>query len=219
MSIVLRTLLAGLPQDLHDDQGDGSPWRSGFAKKPVSGPVFLDHDQLAGDGQADRTVHGGPEKALLGYCADHYKHWQTELERPDLTDGAFGENLALTGLDEEEAAIGDRFACGSALIEISQPRQPCWKLARRCRLPTMPAKAIASGRLGWYFRVLTPGMIQAGDVLVRASRAHPEWTIARINRLFFGPPAAAQALLEEAALLPGMSPEFVAICRKRFAAS
>ena len=139
------------------------------------------------------------------------------MGRPDLTDGAFGENLAFTGLDEEEAAIGDRFACGNALIEISQPRQPCWKLARRCRLPTMPAKAIANGRLGWYFRVLTPGTIQAGDVLVRASRAHPKWTIARINRLFFGPPTAAKPLLEEAAHLPGMSPEFVAICRQRFA--
>jgi MOSC domain-containing protein YiiM len=216
MPIVLRTLLVGLPQELHDDGGDGTPWRSGFAKQPRLGPTYLSPDQLTGDGQADRTVHGGPEKALLGYCADHYAHWQAELARPDLIDGAFGENLALTGLDEEEAAIGDRFACGKALIEISQPRQPCWKLARRCRLPTMPAKAIASGRLGWYFRVITPGLIQAGDTLIRASRSHPDWTIARINRLFFGPAAAAQTLLDEAAHLPAMSPEFVAICRKRF---
>jgi MOSC domain-containing protein YiiM len=219
MPIVLRTLLVGLPQDIHDDQGDGTPWHSGFFKQPRLGPVYLAHDQLTGDGQADRTVHGGPEKALLAYCADHYAHWQVELARPDLTDGACGENLALTGLDEEEAAIGDRFACGNALIEISQPRQPCWKLARRCRLPTMPAQAITTGRLGWYFRVITPGTIQAGDTLIRASRPHPDWTIARMNRLFFGPSSAAKVLLNEAAHLPALSPEFVAICRKRFASA
>jgi MOSC domain-containing protein YiiM len=210
--IVLRTLLVSQPTTITDDQGE--PWVSGFAKLPVSGQVELRQDHLAGDGQADRTVHGGPEKALLGYCGDHYAQWSSELGQP-FADGAFGENLALTGIAEDGVAIGDSFQLGTAVIQVSQPRQPCWKLARRNRRPDLPAKAIASGRLGWYFRVLTPGVIQAGDNLEPLARPHPEWTIGRINRLFFGPAAAAGSLLSEAATLPAMSPEFLPVCRRR----
>lgn len=219
MTVALRTLLVGMPAEIHDGHGRPDPWFSGFIKRPVSGPIELRSDHLMGDGQADRSVHGGPEKAILAYCGDHYPHWCTELQRIDLTDGAFGENFTLTGLDETQVAIGDRFRVGSAVIEVSQPRQPCWKLARRCRLPTMPAQAIASGRLGWYFRVITPGQVTAGDTLERVAQPHPAWTIARINQIFFGPVTAAWSGLAEALALPAISPEFVALCRQRFAHS
>ena len=209
--IRLRTLLVSRPTSISDDQGE---WVSGFAKQPVAGPVELRSDNLDGDGQADRTVHGGPEKALLGYCADHYPLWSSELGQP-FADGAFGENLALTGLSEEAVAIGDTFHLGTAVIQVSQPRQPCWKLARRNHRPDLPAKAITSGRLGWYFRVLTAGVVTAGDTLETLARPHAEWTIARINRLFFGPAAAAGSLLSEAAVLPAMSPEFTPVCKRR----
>lgn len=212
----IRTVLVGLPADITDDQGEPRTWRSGFAKRPVHGPVILSRENLAGDGQADRTVHGGPEKALLGYCGEHYRRWKDELGHGRLVDGAFGENLTFSGLDEETAAIGDIFRVGTTLIQISQPRQPCWKLARRCRLKDMPARAIASGRLGWYFRVLEEGTLQAGDLLISAERPNPAWTIARINRLFFGPAAQGRTLLGTAAEITGMSPEFIDICRKRF---
>lgn len=217
MNAVLRTLLVGMPAEIHDGQGRPDPWFSGFIKRPVSGPIELRSDHLMGDGQADRRVHGGPEKAILAYCGDHYAHWCTELQRTDLTDGAFGENFTLTGLDETQVAIGDRFRVGSAVIEVSQPRQPCWKLARRCQLPTMPAQAIATGRLGWYFRVITPGRVTAGDTLDQVAHPHPAWTIARINQIFFGPVTAAWSGLAEALALPAISPEFVALCRQRFA--
>jgi MOSC domain-containing protein YiiM len=210
--IHLRTLLVSLPVTITDDQGE--PWISGFAKQPVAGPVALSRDHLDGDGQADRTVHGGSEKALLGYSGDHYSAWAGECGQP-FADGAFGENLTLTGISEERIAIGDTFQLGTAIIQVSQPRQPCWKLARRNRMPELPAKAIASGRLGWYFRVLSEGRVQAGESLTPLHRPHAAWTIAHINRLFFGPPAAAQSLLTEAALLPEMSSEFVAICQRR----
>jgi len=210
--IRLRTVLVSLPIVIEDDQGD--PWVSGFAKQPVHGPVAVQRDHLAGDGQADRTVHGGSEKAVFGYSGDHYPAWSTELGVA-LADGAFGENLTLTGIDEDRVAIGDVFQLGTAIIQVSQPRQPCWKLARRHRLPSLPAQAIANGRLGWYFRVLTEGHVAAGETLTLKDRPHPSWTIARINRLFFGPRAALQNLLTEAALLPAMSPEFLAICQRR----
>ena len=215
----IRTVLVGMPADISDDQGEPRTWRSGFHKRAVSGQVMLGRENLAGDGQADRTVHGGAEKALLGYCGEHYRQWKDELGHGRLTDGAFGENLTLSGLDEEGAAIGDIFRVGTTLIQVPQPRQPCWKLARRCRIKDLPARAIASGRLGWYFRVLEEGTLQAGDLLVSAERPNPAWTIARINRLFFGPPAQAKTLLGAAAEITGMSPEFADLCRRRFAAA
>ena len=214
MNIRLRTILVGMPAEIHDGRGP-DPWFSGFMKRPVTGPVHIGRDNIVGDGQADRTVHGGSEKAILGYCSDHYGSWRADLQRDDLDDGSFGENIAFTGLDEERAAIGSRYRVGSAVIEVSQPRQPCWKLARRCGLPSMPAKAIANGRLGWYFRVIEEGDAQAGCPVTPCGDPHPTWTIARINRLFFGPLEAARSGLVEALGLPEMSPEFIAICAKR----
>ena len=215
MAITLSTILVGMPTEIRDDQGQPEVWVSGFIKQPVRGPVAIGTAQLAGDGQADRTVHGGPEKAILAYCRDHYPRWCAELERDDLTDGSFGENFALSGLDETTVAIGDRYRIGTALVEVSQPRQPCWKLARRCRLPSMPAKAIATGRLGWYFRVIEAGQAAAGTPVTLDARPHPAWTIQRINALFFGP-AEDRAPLAEVLTLPQTSPEFTAICRTRF---
>jgi MOSC domain-containing protein YiiM len=215
MNAVLRTLLVGMPTEIIDDQGPA--WRSGFVKRPVLGPVRLTREQLTGDGQEDRSVHGGPEKAMLVYCADHYPLWNAELGRDDLGDGAFGENLAVVGMDERTVAIGDVYRIGSAVIQVSQPRQPCWKLARRCRLPTMPAKAIATGRLGWYVRVLEPGEIRAGDHLDPSERPSPDWTIHRINRLYFAPKPADRAPLADLITRPGVSPEFIALVDKRLA--
>jgi len=133
----------------------------------------VEKEHIVGDGQADRTVHSGAEKAVFAYCGDHYPRWQAELGRTDLSDGAFGKNLTLTGIDEDIVAIGDRYRIGEVLLEVSQPRQPCWTLARRCRLPTMPALAIANGRLGWYFRVLRPGKIQAGMAVGVSESPYP----------------------------------------------
>jgi MOSC domain-containing protein YiiM len=216
MTMHVRTILAGMPGMIHDGRGDPDPWYSGFAKTPLSGTVAVGRENIAGDGQADRTVHGGPEKAILGYCGDHYPLWCSELGRNDLRDGAFGENFAFTGLDEQTAAIGDRYRVGTALIEVSQPRQPCWKLARRCGLPTMPALSIATGRLGWYFRVVEPGNCTAGCAVELRERPNPAWTIARINTLFFGPLAIGRAALQIALNLSAMSPEFAIVYHKRF---
>jgi MOSC domain-containing protein YiiM len=211
--MLVHTVLVGLPQDVVDDRGP--PWHSGFNKQPVEGRVVVTTDHLRGDGQAARTVHGGPDKAILAYCVEHYPRWNALLDRQDLGAGSFGENLALSGIDETTIAIGDQVRVGSVVIQVSQPRQPCWKLARRCRLPTMPAKAIATGWLGWYFRVLEPGTVAAGDRLEVLARPNPDWTIARINRLYFAAKAPQRAELATVMALPGVSPDFTSLCAKR----
>ena len=105
------------------------PWTTGFFKMPVLGPVAVSLTQIAGDGQADLKNHGGPDKAILAYSADHYPDWRERLLMPDMPYGAFGENLTVGGLTEESVCIGDVLGIGPLTVEVSQPRQPCWKLA------------------------------------------------------------------------------------------
>ena len=114
--------------------GSASPgekaWESGIFKDPVTSPLWLSYGGLRGDGQADRKHHGGPDKAVCAYCAQHYEYWQRQAQLGAMGFGGFGENLTLGGADETQLCIGDRFELGEAVVEVSQPRQPCWKLAR-----------------------------------------------------------------------------------------
>ena len=158
---------------------------SAFAKQPRDGLVQILEDGLAPDEQADRRVHGGPEMALHLYPLDHHAFWRERLGDIDLLNhpGAFGSNLAVSGLVEEAVHIGDRFRLGSALIEVSQPRQPCWKIEHRfgqhCESKGMVATIIETGRSGWYFRVLEMGEAQAGDQLERVETGESDWNIPR----------------------------------------
>ena len=126
---------------------------------------------LAGDGQADLTVHGGPDKAVYAYPHEHYARWAAELSRDDLEPGRFfGENLTTEGLDEGEVHIGDRFRVGTALLEVSQPRVPCYKLAIRMGDGAFARPFLASGRTGFYLRVVEQGDVAAGDAIEREAR-------------------------------------------------
>ena len=160
---------------------------SGIAKAPVAGPVRLTATGFEGDAQADSRVHGGLDKAVHHYPFDHYALWRAEVgERPALaTPGGFGENLSTQGLDETQVAIGDVFRLGSALIEVSQGRQPCWKLNLRFGVQDMARRVQASGRTGWYYRVLEAGEVAAGDQLELVERRAPEWTIERLWRTLY----------------------------------
>jgi len=160
---------------------------SGIAKAPVAGPVRLTATGFEGDAQADSRVHGGLDKAVHHYPYDHYALWRAEVgERPALaTPGGFGENLSTQGLDETQVAIGDVFRLGSALIEVSQGRQPCWKLNLRFGVSDMARRVQASGRTGWYYRVLEAGEVAAGDQLELVERRAPEWTIERLWRTLY----------------------------------
>ena len=158
------------------------PWRSGFYKRPVAGPVWLGRTNLAGDGQANLRVHGGPDKAVLSYAASHYPGWRAELNLPDLPYGAFAENFTIALLDETNVCLGDVYAIGNARVEVSQPRQPCANISRRWKLPGLPERVEATGRHGWYSRVLTEGEVAAGEPIVLLERPFPEWTVARAFR-------------------------------------
>lgn len=165
--------------------GEGAErWTTATYRYPVSGPLPLGPLGFDGDEHADTAVHGGPDKAVLAYADAHYPLWQTELQNPDFGPGALGENLTITGIDESSACLGDKFRLGSALVEISQPRQPCWKQARRWGIPDFVLTLTQRARNGWYLRVLESGEVATGSELTLLDRPHPEWTIARAAEIY-----------------------------------
>lgn len=172
--------------------------RSAIDKRLVFGPVEVGELGLAGDEQGDRRVHGGPDKAIHHYPRDHYAAWRQALgEHPLLlAGGAFGENLSSTGLTEADVCLGDRFSLGSAIVEVSQSRQPCWKLSDRFGVPDMARRVQDSGRTGWYYRVLVPGRVSAGDLLVLQERPHPQWPLSRLAEVLYRRGAEASLLVE-----------------------
>ena len=160
---------------------------SGIAKSRVDRPLALGPLGLAGDAQGDTKHHGGAEKALHHYALDHYPGWIEEIgQRAVLRNaGAFGENLSTRGLTEDDVAIGDVFTLGNAVIQVSQGRQPCWRLNERFAQPDMARRVQASGRTGWYYRVLQPGEVAPDSRLERIERPAADWTIKRIWRVFY----------------------------------
>lgn len=160
---------------------------SGIDKQPVVGKLRVTFEGLDGDAQGDRNVHGGPEKALHHYSHDHYARWREDIgDNPRLNArGAFGENISTTGLDERNVAVGDRFRLGSALVEVSQGRQPCWKLNERFATADMAVRVQKSGRTGWYYRVLEEGDVESGDRMILIDRLSPDWTLHRIWHLLY----------------------------------
>jgi MOSC domain-containing protein YiiM len=182
----LLSVQVGVPQTIgRPDAPDpmDQVWTTGFFKKPVGGPVHLERTNLAGDAQADLQNHGGPEKAVNVYPAEHYPYWERELDLTGLPQGAFGENFTIKGLLEADVCIGDVFEVGDALVQVSQPRQPCWKLARRWRVKELALRVQENGRTGWYFRVLREGAVQAGLELLLIERPYPKWTVADANEI------------------------------------
>jgi MOSC domain-containing protein YiiM len=159
---------------------------------------------VAGDGQANRKVHGGPDKAVLAYAEHHYAAWRVELALPDLPYGAFAENFTVQGLDEQSVCIGDVYAVGGARVQVSQPRQPCVNIAHRWRIRSLTQQVETSGRTGWYLRVLDEGLVEAGQPVELVERPAPEWSVERATRTMrerHQAPDAATAL----AALPWLS--------------
>jgi len=175
---------------------------SAIAKRPREGMVQVLEQGLAPDEQADRTVHGGPEMALHLYPLDHHAWWRGIIgEHPALDEpGGFGSNLAVTGLTEDMVHIGDRFRLGTALIEVSQPRQPCWKIEHRFGHKGMVAQIVTTGRCGWYFRVLETGEVAAGDSLERIAIGAADWSVARVFRALVAGKATEEELAQLADL-------------------
>lgn len=152
---------SGLTQVMHQ----GELVHTGIFKRPVAGSVSVGTIQMAGDKQADLLNHGGADKAVYGYPWEHYPRWAAELDRDDFEPGQFGENLTTEGILESELSIGDRLRVGTVLLEVSQPRMPCFKLNIRMKSPTFSKVFLKSGLVGFYFRVIETGELQAGDTI------------------------------------------------------
>ncbi len=175
----ILSLNTGKPIEVQFNNKDVS---TGIFKTPVDEELFLSWVNFEGDGQADLVHHGGREKAVCVYPYEHYPFWEKELQRT-LEYGAFGENLTIRGLLEEDVCIGDTFKLGEAIVQVSQPRQPCYKLSVRYGLPDMPLRFQETGYTGFYFRVLKEGSVSRRDGLIRISR-HPKGiTVSYANRV------------------------------------
>lgn len=168
--------------------------RSGIAKSPRDGALRVTPVGLEGDEQGDLRVHGGVEKAIHHYPREHYAAWIAELgEHPLLMQaGAFGENFSTSGWSEADVCLGDRVRAGTALLEVSQGRMPCWKLNDRFEVAGMSLRVQESGRTGWYYRVLEEGVVAAGDILQLVERRHPDWSLLRLSEVLFDRRADAE---------------------------
>lgn len=160
---------------------------SAINKQPAGGPVSVGPLGLSGDEQGDRRVHGGPDKAVHAYASEHYAEWRAELGAMPIfrTPGAFGENLNTAGLTERTLCLGDQLRIGEAVLEISQARQPCWKLNDRFGVRDMALRVQTSRRTGWYFRVLETGTITAGNGIFLVQRPYPEWPLIRLIEMLY----------------------------------
>jgi len=174
----------GLPRRI---VSGGQSVTTGIFKTPVHRRVKAGKLNLEGDGQADLSVHGGPNKAVYAYPSEHYHYWRDEFPGMDMPWGMFGENLTLEGLLEDKACIGDRFRVGKAVLMVAQPRLPCYKLGIKFGRDDMPERFLASGRTGIYFAVVEEGELGEGDVLERIERDVNQVSVADLLRLDLNP--------------------------------
>lgn len=171
----LLSIQVGRPQYITTK---GRSWFSGYIKEEVPGPVFVGRTNLDGDGQADLRHHGGPDRAVLAYSAEHYPRWAAELAPVVLPHGGLGENLTISGQDESTVCVGDIYAVGpEVVLQVSQPRMPCANIARRWEVDDLTERVLRSGRSGWYLRVIKEGEVAPGMEVRLLERPHPEWPV------------------------------------------
>ncbi|MDI3259292.1 MAG: MOSC domain-containing protein [Sinobacteraceae bacterium] len=177
MQVAIIGIYAGRPAPL---PGDGRA--SAIFKRPLAGRVRVTSAGLEGDAQADRRVHGGPDKALHHFPADHYRRLAAAVPElaSEFVPGAIGENLSSYGLTETEACIGDVYQLGSARVQLSQPRTPCWKIDKKFHAEGLAQAIAVAGIAGWYYRVLQAGEIEVGDALRLIERNAQPFTLARM---------------------------------------
>lgn len=176
---LLSVNVGGISQLDHN----GRAVESGIVKTPVDGPVEVNRLGLEGDKQADKSVHGGQDKAVYVYSADDYPYWEEKLGDRKLPFGQFGENFTISEIDDKTVSIGDYFKIGPAIFQVTQPRVPCFKLGIHMNDPMFPSRFMASGRYGFYLRVVEEGSVRAGDpveLFEKASGSVSVWEIMQI---------------------------------------
>lgn len=181
-AIRLVSVNVALPSYLCERRG--KTIESGIRKKPVTAElVSVSSTNIGGDGQADLSVHGGPEKAVYAYPSEHWAPWTMELQPAQpYGPGSFGENLSTAGMLEDEACIGDIWRWGEVRLQICQPRYPCYKLAEVVQTQSVIARLVRNGRTGWYFRVLSPGNAPTGGPIEIEVRDPARVTVAMSHR-------------------------------------
>lgn len=186
---VLQSMQVGTPRGYGQEGARDEmsrPWETSFFRTPDAQPRWLYTTHLDGNEQADTKNHGTPGQAVLLYAGEHYPTWRAELGRQEVGPGGFGENFTLDGLNEQTACIGDIYALGEARIQVTGPRYPCWKIARRWNIAGLTERVAESGRTGWYCRVLQEGMIKPGIPILLSERPYPAWSIALVNNFGHG---------------------------------
>jgi ferredoxin-NADP reductase/MOSC domain-containing protein YiiM/ferredoxin len=205
----------GLPQDV---AWQGRTVRTAIWKTPVTGRVLARKLNLDGDGQGDLGGHGGEQRAIMVYQLEAYRYWANYLGRSDLVPGIFGENLTVDGLADAEVCIGDRFRIGGVVVEVTQPRDTCYRLGIRLENPEMPALVVAHHRPGFYLRVIQEGELGAGDRVEKLSDGPERVTVAEIDALLYSAEHPLEAL-RRAARIPALSPGWQASMRRLAAAA
>jgi len=173
----------GVPRDI-TVRGETFPVQTSIWKSPVKGPVAVRLHNLDGDRQADLSVHGGPNKAVYAYPSEHYEFWRIELPDAELDWAAFGENLTTEGLLEKDVRVGDELTIGTAVLRVTQPRLPCFKLGIRFGRLDMVKRFLRSRRTGFYFQIAREGALEAGDSITLTPAPFPSVTIAEMVELF-----------------------------------
>ena len=215
MDIRIHAVLAGATRPL-----GATRHLSGIDKQAFTAPAWLGRLGFAGDEQGDRKAHGGPDKAVHHYALDHYPFWVQRIGAREVLAraGAFGENISTLGQTESEVCIGDVYRMGEARVQVSQARQPCWKLDVRFATPGMARLVQQTGRTGWYYRVLQEGRVVAGDVLVLERRPQPAWTLARLLDVLYRRTLEVE-ILEELATLPELTSAWRTLFQRRLESS
>ena len=179
--MIIKFLNTGLPKK---ELFRGKEFITGMCKKPVSSPLLLTRQGFEGDGVGDKKNHGGTDKAVCVYGLDHYAHWEKVLGIP-MPEAAFGENFSVAGLQEGDIHIGDVFRAGSALVQVSQPRQPCSTLAARYGRSDFVKIVTDSDRTGFYVKVLEEGRVKAGDGLDLVEQDSRQVSISFANHIWY----------------------------------
>jgi MOSC domain-containing protein YiiM len=210
----LLAVSVGTPKEVPyvDRKGRQKTTISGIFKSPVDGRVMLRHNNLDGDGQADLEAHGGPDKAVYVYARENYDFWATELGRDDFAEaGQFGENFTVEGMSDEDVCIGDRFRLGGSLVEVTQPRVPCFKLGILMGIDNFQKRFAEQCRTGFYLRVLEEGEVGAGDAIERAGLGAVRMSVRDVMHLLYFEPdniEGARKALKIDAMSPGWRGSF-----------
>ena len=189
-------------------------WESASVKEVANGKVFVGKTGLEGDEVADKIHHGGLEKAVFANSYENYGEWAKFLGLNSVPFGALGENLTISGLHESSVCLGDIHKIGSVVLQVSQPRKPCWKIAARWSNKKFTNEIYTTGLTGWYYRVVDEGFVEAGDEVTVVSQDESNVSILDAN-MAFANPIKYRDILEKILTISSIAPSYKASVEKR----